>query len=134
MDLQGEMQPSGASSSPQQQGNSTLMKLCWVAHLGIGQVVHDTARGADHDVGPLAQVQGLIHHVDAANQDSCTQGNACSQGLSLLCDLDGQLPGRGQHQCKQWLWLVEKVLQITLHQLAERTLAVQLYRCNASGQ
>ena len=80
-------------------------------YLGVGEVIYNTARGAHNDVRPLAQVQSLVHHVDASHQHSCTQRNTCSKGFSLLCNLNGQLPGGGQHQGKQRLWLVEQILQ-----------------------
>ncbi len=79
-------------------------------HLSVGEVIHNASWGANNDVGPLPQMQSLVHHVDAAHQHGCAQRDACSKGFSLLCNLDGQLPRRGQHQRKQRLGLVQQIL------------------------
>ena len=81
------------------------------AHLGVGEVVHHAARGAHNDVGPLAQGDGLCHHVHTAHQHCTLDADACPQGLKLLTDLNGQLARGGKHQAKQGLRLVQQGLQ-----------------------
>ena len=81
-------------------GAAPAAALCLKAHLGVGEVVHHAPRGAHNDVGPLAQGNGLCHHVHAAHQHRALDADACPQGLKLLADLNGQLARGGQHQAK----------------------------------
>lgn len=97
-----EQQATQPTSSLQQQEKT---------HLGIGEVVHHAPWGAHNDVGPLAQGNGLCHHVHAAHQYCALDANACPQCLKLLTDLNGQLARGGQNQAKQGLRLVQQGLQ-----------------------
>ena len=78
---------------------------------GVREVVHDAPGGADDDVRPLTQLDGLRHHVDAAHEHGGLDADAGAQRLELLADLDGELARRGEHEREERLGLVQELLQ-----------------------
>ena len=61
--------------------------------------VHQPPGGGDKDVHAPAQGLHLGVLAHAAEDDGVAQGQIFAIGLKALADLDGQLPGGGEHQC-----------------------------------
>lgn len=78
---------------------------------GIFEMVEQTARGGDDDMGFLIEGDGLGHHVHSAHDDGTADGDEGAQRFELLGNLIGQLARRGEHEAKQRLRAVEEFLE-----------------------
>ena len=73
-------------------------------------VQQPAGRRNDH-VRLLAERDGLLHHVQTAQNQSAPEGNQGPEGLERLGDLGGKFSGRGQDEGEQRLGLVEQGLE-----------------------
>ena len=87
------------------------LKLLEAEALGVGEVVNDATGGADDDVRPLAELDGLRHHVDPAHEDPALDADARAERLELLGNLDGELARGREHEGEESLGLVEELLE-----------------------
>ena len=75
------------------------------------QVVQQPAGRRNDHMRLLAKCDGLLHHVETAQNQSAPEGNQGPEGLERLGDLRGKFSGRGQHEGEQRLGLVEQGLE-----------------------
>lgn len=79
--------------------------------LGVLEVVDEAPRRSDDDVRFLRQRDGLLHHVDAADDRNRLGVDHRAERVELLLNLIRQLARRCQDQRKEALRLFEQFLE-----------------------
>jgi hypothetical protein len=77
-----------------------------VEALCIGQMISQSPRSSNNNMGVLTKSNCLWNHIKSTNKDGSPKANWWAHGFELFCNLDAELSSRRHHTSEEWLWCV----------------------------